>query len=226
VSKGRQIIIGIVGIGLVGIAVEEHWSRRVAQRRYHEAVNSRQRLELQFAEMRSTHERLVESLKKEKQRSQDLSYELRSARTQLEEAVGRLAAEGRSVRELQERLAAMQQQMDQLQGELAMTLQTQGGTARAGEPQSPVQLERVVVSDGQAAASQGRILSVHKEWNFVVADIGWNQVKIGETVSIFRNEHLLAKARVERVQEGVCAASVLPEWASAEIRVNDLVRVL
>ena len=223
--KGRQIFVAVLGIGVLGGLVEEHLARQAAERRYREAVEDRRRVELQFAEVRATHERLTSDLQKEQQRSGELTQALTSARAQLEQAVGRLTEEGRTVRELQQRLATMQHQMDQLQGELAIALQDREGSLNTGKA-SPVQLERVVVSDASMANFQGRILSVHRDWNFVVVNLGWNEVKLGETISIFRDEHLLAKARVERVQEGVCAATMLQEWANADIRVNDLVRVL
>ena len=124
------------------------------------------------------------------------------------------------------RLAAIQQQMEQLQGELAATLETRPKAASADASSAPVRLERVVVSAGGAAGFQGRVLSVHQDWDFVVIDLGWNTVRVGDTVSIFRHNELLAKAKVERVQEAACAATVLPEWNAAEIRVNDLVRAL
>ena len=91
---------------------------------------------------------------------------------------------------------------------------------------NPVQLERVVVSHADASELKGRIVSVHQDWNFVVIDLGWDAVKIGDTVSIFHNEQLLAKARIERVQEAVCAATILPEWNAASVQVNDVARVL
>ena len=56
--------------------------------------------------------------------------------------------------------------------------------------------------------------------------LGWDAVRIGDVVSIFRNDQLQAKAKIERVQEGVCAATVLPDWKTEAIQLNDLVRIL
>ena len=73
---------------------------------------------------------------------------------------------------------------------------------------------------------QGRVISVHSEWQFVVTNLGWDAVDVGEVVSIYRQDKLLAKARIERVQERASAATLLPEWLHAEVQVNDVVRVL
>jgi hypothetical protein len=84
----------------------------------------------------------------------------------------------------------------------------------------------VVVTQPGAAEDEarGHVLSVNPQWKFVVFDLGWDAVRIGEVVSIYRNEELLGKARVERVQEKVSAATLLPDWAKTEVRVNDIVR--
>jgi hypothetical protein len=69
-------------------------------------------------------------------------------------------------------------------------------------------------------------MSVHPDWKFIIVNLGWDHVNIGDTVSIFRNEALLGKARIERVQQEAAAATLLPEWRQAEVRVDDVVRAL
>lgn len=220
-----RILIGIVIGTLVVTAGAEHVGHRALWKRYQEAIASRQQLTLQFGEMLATHEQLKRRLSREQNHSRQLTQALTDTEAKLEDVSSRLAQQSKTVRELQVRLASVHEQMDQLQGELAMTLEAKPSAASADRA-APVQLERIVVTDPAAPTLQGRVISVHRDWNFVVVDLGWNAVKIGETVSIFRDDQLLAKARIDRVQEGVCAATVLPEWQSAEIQANDLVRVL
>lgn len=226
VSGGRRILLAGLGIVLGAAATEEHLSRGLMARRLHEALEGRRQLELQFGEVLATHQQMKAQLKNEQQRSQELSTALAAARKKLEETTARLAEETRTVHELQMRLTSTQHEASQLQGELAVALQQAGQQSAKADSSSAVQLERVVVSDVSTPALQGRVVSVHRDWNFVVIDLGWDAVRIGDTVSIFRNDQLLAKARIERVQEGVAAATLLPEWQTTEIHVNDLVRVL
>jgi len=227
VSAGgtSKVLVAVTGVALLGGVGAEELARRAAERRYRQAQEGRQQLELQFGEVLATHEQVKTNLQREQQRSQELTQALGTMRSRLEEAVGRLTEETRQVRELQTRLTAMQQQMDSLQSELAVALQIDWPKP-AAEQAEPVELQRIVVSDAGAAELNGRVLSVHEQWNFIVIDLGWDAVKIGDLVSIFRDEQLLAKARVERVQEGVAAATVLPEWKAVEIHVNDLVKLL
>lgn len=224
-SRVSYIVAIGTGIILIGVAASEHSRHRVTQRRYQQVMDAQGKLEGEFREALITQGQLASNLKQEQERSRVLSDALNSAREQLDGMVKRLANESQSVRDLNTRLLTMRQQMDQLQGELAVTLQDRQAQVKADDSQ-PVQLERVVVSDAQSAALQGRVISVHKHWNFVVVDLGWNAVRVGDTVSIFRKDELLARARVDRVQEGVCAATILPDWKTADVQVNDVVRAL
>ena len=228
-TKGHQVLVAVMGVVLAGAAAGEHVARRLIERRYHQSVESRRQLELKFGEVLATHEQLKGALKHERERSEELSGALASMRHELEQSVGRLTEETRKVQALTVRVAAMQQQMDQLQGELSLSLQDHPAATPVSvppKPSVPIQLQKIVVSDAGASGLQGRVLSIHRDWHFVVIDLGWNAVQVGDVASVFRNEQLLAKVRVDRVQEGICAATVLPEWESADIRVNDFVRVL
>ena len=221
-----RMTLAVSGAVLVAAAATAHVNRLLTQRRYEQAVASREALERQYAQALANHDRLTRQLSEEQGRSQELAKALADKNAELEEAVGRLTEEAQTIRALQVRLAAMTQQMDQLQGELALSLQQQGtGQARAAET-GTVQLERIIVADAKTPGQEGRVLSVHSNWGFVVVDLGWNTVKIGDTVSILHGDQLLAKARIERVQEGVSAATLLPEWEHAQININDLVQVL
>ena len=223
----KRIIIGIVASGLAAAWIGEAIARRKVQRGYEETLRARRKLELELGGLRAEREQLAQSLTSEQRRSEELTAKLNARDQELREVVSRLAQEEYIVSELQGRVVAMQHQLDQLQGELAVNFQerTEGGAAAPG---GMVHLEKVVVTKPQAGktALNGRVLSVHPEWRFVVVDIGWDRVTIGDVVSIYRDNQLLGKARIERVQEQVSAATLLPEWNKSEIKINDLVRAL
>lgn len=226
--RRRQIVlIAVVGVALAGVTASEYRYRRVLERRYDDALTMQQRLQQRLGEVLTTHQDLQGDLAQERQRSRQLTETLAAVRGELTQTEGRLTDESRTVRELQLRLAAMQQQMEQLQGELAITLQgRQEDRQAASDAPKPIALDRVVVSDARSLGLNGRVLSVHEHWDFVVIDFGWDEVKIGDIATIVRNDELMAKVRIERVQEGLCAATVLPEWDTSAIHVNDLVRLL
>ena len=226
-TQGIRIALIITGVGLAGGWGAEWAAHQTVKHRYEAALQTQRTLELELAEVRAEQQRVAEALAKEEQRSGQLASALLEKDQALQQTMARLAHEERSAQELQDRLLAMQRQFDQAQGELAVALQSRTAET-AGADGGMVQLEKVVVSQPAMAdsASQGHVVSVHPEWKFVVIDLGWDAVRIGDVVSIYRDEALLGKARVERVQEKVSAATLLPDWMQTEVRVNDLVRVL
>lgn len=224
-TTGRRALVAVLGIALAAAAAGEHVSRRMIERRYLQAVEARQQLELHVRGVFTAHHQLTSDLATERKRTHALSDAVAAKSAELDQALGRLAEESRTIRELEVRLRTHEQQMAQLQGELASALQRAQASAVLS-PDAAVELERVMVSSDGAPSLQGRVVSVHPEWDFVVIDLGWDAVKIGDTISILRNEELLAKAKVERVQEGVSAAAIMPEWDAANIQVNDRAQLL
>jgi len=216
------VLLVVLGAVVTVAGVSEYLTRRAIERRYQQVVDEREQIELRFRSIALTHNELKQQVAQERQRAETLAAQLAQKSQQLETAVARLNEEERTMAKLQERLSTMEQHMERLQGELALAIRRVSEEAEDG----PVQLERIVVSTGGQPGLQGRVLSVHDEWKFVVMSLGWDSVKIGDAVSIFRDDELLGKARIERVQEGVSAATLFPEWEDAEIEINDIVRVL
>ena len=227
-NKVRWVIVSAVGVGLLGWGwgTWEHRARRTVEARYSDVVESQQQLKRHYAAAITEHQQLKEELAQEREHGKELSQALLESRAKMEEAVGRLSEETRTVGELQGRLAAMREQMGQLQGELSVALESRDANEASGKSSAQVALDRIVVGQAGTSPLQGHVVSVHPDWNFVVVSLGWDAVKIGEQVSIMRDEKVLAKARVERIQEGVCAATILPEWKINNVNVNDIARAL
>ncbi len=224
-TKKRALIAGIglvVVIGTIRMLMAHH---QLTQR-YQAALATQRQLEQQVSDLWADRERMATSLQEEQQRGQQLTDALSAKDQELQRTVERLAQEGQTVHQLEEKLTAMQRQFNLLQGELAVTLDDQH--AAAPSDRQAVQLERVIVTQTGASEPplQGRVVSVHSEWQFVVINLGWDVVKVGDEVSIYRNDQMLGKARVERVQEQVSAVTLLPDWSKAEIQVDDAVRLL
>ena len=223
--------IGLIGVSLgVAAGVGAEWvARQQLERRYQMALETRRHLELAMGELRAERDRLAGQLVGEQQRADGLVAELTSKDEELQRTMDRLAQEERTVQDLRGKLFAMEHQFDQVQGELAVTLQERPTpTAQAPTPHQTVELEKVVVTHPLSpdGGLQGRVISIDAEWKFVVIDLGWDVVRIGDVISIYRQDQLLGKARVERVQEQVSAATLLPEWNADVIQVNDVVRAL
>lgn len=217
----------IVGIGLMAAGFSGWAVRQKLEGRYQLVLGENQQLEGQVGELRQDRERLSDALQAAEDDIAQLSEALSAKEEALQETMSRLAEEVRTISALEERLHTIQRQFAMVQGELAITFGEQAGQA-SPPAHGMVELQRVMVTQHGVAGLglEGRIVSVHREWEFVVIDLGWELLKIGDVVSIYRNEDLLGRARIERTQEEVSAATLLPEWRDAEILVNDVVRVL
>ena len=176
---------------------------------------------------------LVEAkLSAEEQRSQKLSEALELKTKEVDQVARRLEAESRAVELLQGRLAQTESQISQLQAELVLAARAREELAQRLPAQASggaAELEKIKVVVGPLGGlneASGKITQVNPDWQFVVVDLGWHAVNIGDVLGVYRGEQLIAKVKVERIQEQVAAASILPEYRTADITVNDRVAVL
>ncbi|GEM_PF-5875152 len=82
-----------------------------------------------------------------------------------------------------------------------------------------VSLKPVVVK----AHNDAQVVAVNTEFGFVVTNLGGADFKIGRLISIYRDEVVIAHAKVDRIRDGMSTAVLLPEWKGVEIRVGDSV---
>ena len=222
----RRIGLIVGGVALAGFAGAEHALRRIVEWNFWAAQERHARVERQLTERLAKRTESEALLQQQRQHNQEITDALTQKTTQLNDTVGRLGQQTRAVRELEGRLAAMERQVGQLQGELSLALQRVSSAPSGGHAAASIQLERVIIGGDTPAGPQGRVVSIDTDWDFVVFDLGWDTVKVGDTISIVRNDQVLAKARVERVQQDVAAAALLPDWEHAKIQINDVVQVL
>jgi len=218
VSSGTpRLLIIVLGVGLSVGWLGEAIARRRLVRSHQETVKARQALELQMGEIRADREKLAASLTGEQERVERLSQTLSAKDSELQAVIGRLTEEERIIQGLQGELLAMQQQVERMDDR---RISRQPRTSASGASAAMVELEKVVVTQATTSPGigiEGRVLSVHPEWEFVVIDLGWNIVNIGDLVSIYHNEQLV----------GTAASLVLePDAGKPEVRINDVVRAL
>lgn len=89
-----------------------------------------------------------------------------------------------------------------------------------------VELEKIVVTaDPAVSIVTGNILVVNKEFGFVVVDLGRkDDLKLGDVLSVYRGTELIGKVQVERLEQEISIASLLPDWRKAEFKENDVVK--
>ncbi|MBL8014031.1 MAG: hypothetical protein JNN05_09310, partial [Candidatus Omnitrophica bacterium] len=107
----------------------------------------------------------------------------------------------------------------------ADAVQSEEAPAPKAEPSADgknVELDKIVVAKTDAA--KGRILSVDKETEFVIFDMGSKSgVSQGDVLSVMRGDDYLGDIKVSRVQEEMSAADLIPPFSSKMVRKNDTV---
>ncbi len=96
------------------------------------------------------------------------------------------------------------------------------GVAPGGYNKEKVELDKIVVNPNDG--TRGRILSVDKDAEFIVCNLGMKQgVKSGDMLSVYRGEEYLGDVKVSRVQQEMSAADIVPPFSSRKVRKNDIV---
>ena len=76
-------------------------------------------------------------------------------------------------------------------------------------------------------ASQGQVVVVNREYDFIVMNIGRNHgLSVGKEFQVIRGNEVLGKVKVEKVYDELSAAAILPESQKNNIREGDAVKAL
>ena len=88
-----------------------------------------------------------------------------------------------------------------------------------------MELEKIVIKT--TTGLKGKILSYDKGNNFVVTDLGsQNNLKLGDILSVYRNDVFIGRVQIEKFERTNSAAVVLPSWKNVEFKENDVVKKL
>lgn len=94
-----------------------------------------------------------------------------------------------------------------------------------------VQLQPIVVKasqdetkPGKTLPTAGQVLAVNDENNFVIIDLGQDdEVKVGQTFSVFRNSQKIATIEVIQSRKEISAADIKHIGSGAQIKIGDVV---
>ena len=88
-----------------------------------------------------------------------------------------------------------------------------------------IELEKIVIKT--SSGLKGKILSYDKNNTFVVTDLGsQNNLKLGDILSIYRDNVFIGRVQIEKLEETSSAAVVLSPWKNVEFKENDVVKKL
>lgn len=88
-----------------------------------------------------------------------------------------------------------------------------------------IELEKIVIKSTQELT--GKVLTLDKERGFIVIDLGSeNNLKLGDVLSVYREDQFIGKAQVEKIEEKTAAAVILSDWYGVEFKEDDTVKRL
>lgn len=196
------VSIGILFIACIALYVlkeKEKALRITTQYRLTQAVEARQAVENNLAQAKKE----ITAKDKEIQRTLDTLEKETAARKEAEAQVASVTKEKQALEEKVAKLSAA--------------------------PPKPVELEKIVVEPAPLhdpdPELSGRILAVHKEDGFMVVDIGSaSNLKVGDTLSVYRDAAFIGDVRIEQVVENSAAVVASKQWENTEFKENDIVK--
>ncbi len=165
--------------------------------------------------------RLTKDLDQAKDESSQVSHQIGKLQSERDEAKRQLAELERAKNDLEAKLMAMDQQPTV---ELDKVLVNGGasGAAVGGGMVMPVS-----TTSSPGAASDGQVVVINREYDFVVVNLGKNHgVAVGQEFQIARGKEVLGRVKVEKVYDELSAAAILPDSKKSSIREGDTVRAL
>ncbi|MDP3041283.1 MAG: hypothetical protein Q8N62_00900 [Candidatus Omnitrophota bacterium] len=88
-----------------------------------------------------------------------------------------------------------------------------------------IELEKIVIKTTHELI--GKVLAFDKDHAFVVVDLGsGNNLKLGDILSVYRNDKFIGKVQVEKIEEKSAAAAILSPWKNVEFKESDVVKKL
>lgn len=151
---------------------------------------------------------------------------LKELETKFSEAEKKLADAEAAAQKAKEEQAASTPAPTETPAPAAASTETPAGETPAAPAEQPaennVNLDKIVVNKTDSV--KGRVLSVDKETEFIIFDLGAKSgIKQGDVMSVVRGEDYLGDIKVSRVQDEMSAADLIPPFSSRMVRKNDSV---
>ncbi len=175
-------------------------------------------------ELKTENTSLKESLETYKKEKEKFLSDLDEAQKKYKEASELFKSEQDKANALQINVAKLQAANDEAEKKITQlkTGFVNDNVIPAKPVPAKIELDKIVVNPHDG--TRGKVLSVDKESDFIVANLGVKQgVKAGDVMSVYRGEEYLGDVRVSRAQEELSAADIIPPFSSRKVRKNDTV---
>ncbi|VAX37735.1 hypothetical protein MNBD_UNCLBAC01-179 [hydrothermal vent metagenome] len=165
----------------------------------------------------------IESLKKVNKELEQKNKDLQGQVTKILEE-GKLLKEDNKGSEVIKEMGEVKKKVkNKVELEPIIVTPASGKIAKDNKEKKSVQEE---VAQTVANSMKGRIISVDRETEFVIVDLGKKSgIKMGQVMSVYRGKEYLGDIKITRIQPKMSAADLIPPFSSRIVHKNDQVVV-
>jgi vacuolar-type H+-ATPase subunit I/STV1 len=208
------VILLVVSISFYFLKEKEKKLRIATQNQLTQTIEEKKKVENKLIDTVKAKEAVETELTIEKEKSLTLKRELEDKEQQIKTTLDRLE------REIVARKKAEAQLMITLKEKENLEVKV-----KDLKEAPTIELEKIVIKPGSVVT--GKIIMVNKDYAFVVVNLGsTHNIKVGDILSVYRNDEFIGKVQIERAEEKMSAAAVLLDWQNVEFKENDVVKTI
>ena len=201
-----MVLLLLAGITFYMLQENERTLRMFTQKQLTETIREKHMVQKRFVAVK-------EELTAEKEKSYVLEKEVEEKERQIVLTLEKLEKETAARRQAEAHLIIA------MEGKRVLEEKLRGPARRS----KTVKLGAIIVKP--APLLTGKVLAVNEAYDFIIVDLGRaNDMTVGDILSVYRNDGLIGRVQVEKVEEKNSAAAILPEWQGVEFKENDEVR--
>ncbi len=207
-------ILLISSITFYTLKEKEKKLRIYTQKQLTQTIEEKKKVENKLVETAKAKEAVEVELVSEKGKSLTLKKELEDKEQQIRATLDRLEQEIAGRKKAEAQLIIALKGKDILEAKLNNLKEAH-----------TIELEKIVIKPG--SVTTGKVIMVNKEYAFVVVNLGiQHNINVGDILSVYRNDEFIGKVQIEKAEEKISAAAILPNWQNAEFRQDDLVKII
>ena len=182
------------------------------------AVTAQEALSRAVEDRQKEIDRLSKDLTQNRSERETLASQLKDLTSERDEMHRQLADLEKAKGELESKVTELSQQPTVELDKVVVGSDQGGGGATA---------TTAPVSIGAASGTNGQVVVVNREYDFIVMNLGKKQgLSIGQEFQVVRGAEVLGKVKVEKIYDELSAAAILPESRKDSIREGDTVKAL
>ncbi|OIO41724.1 hypothetical protein AUJ63_05065 [Candidatus Pacearchaeota archaeon CG1_02_35_32] len=207
------VILLLASISFYMLKEKEKRFRVLVQKQLSQTIEEKKKVENKLVGALEAKEGAEVELSAEKEKSSTLKKELKEKEQEIVLTIKKLEEEITARRKAEAQLMITMKGKELLETRLK----------KLEKFSKPIQLEKIVVKPQTGMV--GKVIMVNKEYAFVVINLGnKDNLQLQEVLSVYRNDEFIGKVQIEKIEENMAAAVILPQWKDIEFMENDEVK--